>query len=401
MRTWLVLTAILVSLTPACASAKKKPLPPVKAATIAVPEVVAAEITNFDEPSPKRLEHPGASYISVYFEGVRLGPQDKLTVKSDRADGASWTYTAADVPKSGAFWSIAIPGVPAGGDESALSTVVLIELDNKSGTAAYTVPRYAAGLLPPEIDNENQRSGFLEVCGTDDTKEARCFADQQAIYNNAKPVARLLINGRNACTGWLVGGAGHLLTNHHCIGDAEDAQNVQVEFMAEGDSCQKNCKSWFACRGKVVATSGQLLKASSTKDYALLQLDPKVTRPYGYLKLRRAGPKLGERVYIPQHPRGSGKRVAVNSSEPRDKTGPTPGFTHINSLTEWACGGISKNETGYLADTDPGASGSPVIAFSDNTVVALHHCGGCPNRGIPIDKIIPEIQSFLPANAFK
>src|SRR5687768_8714511 len=202
MRVWILFVALLVSMTPACAAVKKKPLPPVKVATVAVPEIVAAEITNFDDPKPKRLEHPGASYISVRFEAVKLGPDDRLTVKSDRPEGESWTYTAADVPSSGAFWSIAIPGVPVGGDETNLRTVVLIVLDNRSGTATYTVPRYAAGMLPPEIDNENQRSGFLEICGLDDTKEARCFADQQAIYGNARPVARLLINGRSACTGW-------------------------------------------------------------------------------------------------------------------------------------------------------------------------------------------------------
>lgn len=369
-------------------------MPPAKGSEAARPGIVATEVPLFDNNTPTRLEHPGATFICVHFESLKLGAGDRLTVHSE--DGAeSWTYTAADVPAAGSLWSIAIPG-----DDS--TAVAIIDLDNQSGTASYRVDRYSAGLHDNEIVNVNQpRTGLLEICGTDDTKEARCYANEPAIYNNAKAVARLLINGNGACTGWLVGNAGHLLTNQHCIGSVADAQNVQVELMAEGKTCEQNCKGWFACRGKVVATSAQLVKSSYAKDYALLKLSPSIAGTYGYLRLRRGGPVKGERVYVPQHPRGAGKRIAVSSTEPVDKTGPSPGFAHINGLKEQECRGTGKTESGYRADSDPGASGSPVIGVSDNLVVALHHCGGCPNRGVPINKIIPEIEKYLPANTIK
>ena len=47
-------------------------------------------------------------------------------------------------------------------------------------------------------------------------------------YVRAKAVARLLIGGTSACTGWLIGSEGHLLTNEHCIHNASDAASLQV-----------------------------------------------------------------------------------------------------------------------------------------------------------------------------
>ncbi len=57
--------------------------------------------------------------------------------------------------------------------------------------------------------------------------------------------------------------------------------------------------------------------------------------------------------------------------------------------------GIDTN-SGYLCDTEGGSSGSPVIAASTNNVVALHHLGGCYNKGAHISKIWPLIESHFP-----
>ena len=58
---------------------------------------------------------------------------------------------------------------------------------------------------------------------------------------------------------------------------------------------------------------------------------------------------------------------------------------------------------GYRADTQGGSSGSPVIAISDNAVMAIHHCGGCSsyaNSGTHVNYMVSGLSHILPASAF-
>lgn len=47
----------------------------------------------------------------------------------------------------------------------------------------------------------------------------------------------------------------------------------------------------------------------------------------------------------------------------------------------------------YMADTDHGSSGSPLIAVGSKTVVALHHQGGCPNHAIPSNLLVQKLRN--------
>jgi hypothetical protein len=353
-------------------------------------EIVGEEIPLFTAGGqPKFVQRPSATFIAVHFISVTLGPGDSLVVSSPEPGGRSWTYTSSDVPATAKFWAVNIPGDRAN-----------IDLTNASGNASYTVDKYSAGLQPARIIQRNlPPAGQLQICGTDDTQEARCYSGPE--YDNARPVARLLINGQFACTGWLIGAGGHLLTNEHCIQNKSDAANLTVEIMAEGATCATNCDAWFACPGTVVATSAKFIKASPLHDYALVQLPATVPAKYGYLRVRKTGAVNGEVIYIPQHPRGAGKRVAVLSTDPADAGGATGGHAHVNTTSGSPCNGGNLKEVGYAADTDHGSSGSPVLGASDGLVVALHHCAGCPNRAISIDRVIGDLPpGTLPATAF-
>ncbi|MBE7646712.1 hypothetical protein F7644_12055 [Tenacibaculum finnmarkense genomovar ulcerans] len=241
-----------------------------------------------------------------------------------------------------------------------------------------------------------KRSHASEVlCGPDDSREAKCYLNSEPfIYEKSRAVARLLINGTSACTGWLVGDDGHLMTNEHCVENTTTANNVTVEFMAEGSNCDTDCRSWFGCGGIIEATSTTLVRVNANLDYALLQLPNNVSNKYGFLQLREEGATNGERIYIPQHPQAWGKRIAVESTDTHD----TGGFARVHSLSEPRCGG-NGNDVGYYADTQGGSSGSPVLGYDDNLVIALHHCGSCPNRGVPIQEIINNLGDDLPKNA--
>ncbi|WP_375772481.1 serine protease [Archangium gephyra] len=338
------------------------------------------------------LIHPGASYIAPHFAALELEEGDYLLVRSP--DGSrSWRYDNSHPGARDGFWGLPIPGDTA-----------LIELHsptlNRRGVLnkyGYRIDKYARGFSSLELE----LTGGIQMellCGGDDSGQARCYETSEAqIYNHARPVARLLINGTSACTGWLVGNQGHLLTNNHCISTATDAQNTTYEFMAEGTTCATLCDSWGACPGTVVATSATLVKTDAPRDYTLLQLPTNPTGTYGFLQLRPTSAVVDERIYIPQHPSAWGKKIAVTSSATADASG----YAEVYSLNETACQAGGPSDVGYYADTQGGSSGSPVLGYADHQVVALHHCANCPNRGVPLRAIIEHLGSLLPPCALR
>ncbi|HXU46075.1 MAG TPA: serine protease [Thermoanaerobaculia bacterium] len=327
------------------------------------------------------LKSPSASYIAPHFSAFSLPEGAYLVIRSPRsgpAEGTTYTGAGKILPHevTGGFWATHVPGDTA-----------LLELYSHVPVrgGSLVIDRYGAGFPRDE-------SGFESLCGNDDTRWAKCYqTSEPAIYSHSRAVLRLLINGNSACTGWLVGNAGHVMTNNHCIGGSADAANTDYEIMAEGASCTTACNSWFGCPGVILANSATFVKTSVGLDYTLVQLPVNPTGTYGFLQMRTSGPTVDERVYIPQHPLAWGKRIAVTSDNANDQSG----FCEIFSLNEPPCSG-SGSDVGYFADTQGGSSGSPVIAYSDNLVVALHHCAACPNRGVPIGAVIADLGASLP-----
>ena len=336
-----------------------------------------------------RISSPGATYIAPHFSEFNLAPGDYVIIRAP--DGSrEYRYERfgkgdGTGPVKEGFWSGHISG-----------DVAIVELWSVGGRAksGYTIDKFARG-----IADLSALGGETEaLCGPDDSANARCYqgSDPRA-YKHSRAVARLLINGSGACTGWLVGNQGHVMTNEHCIGSASDAANTDFEFMAEGATCATNCSSWFACPGTVVATSSTLVAVNAPRDYALVLLPTNPTNTYGYLQLRNSAPVVNERIYIPQHAAAWGKRIARNSTHSSDASG----FAEIFSTTEPACASGGPADVGYYADTQGGSSGSPVIGYSDHRVVALHHCANCPNRGVPITSVISHLGANLPTCALR
>jgi len=327
----------------------------------------------------EEVVHNGASYIAVHFSKVQLSKGDFIVVRSPDST-RHWKYKDLNVKQDEAgLWSIPVYGEKA---------IIEIYSKNKEGNYGYSIDKIAVGF------SENLMRDPEAICGTDDSREVKCYQNTEPnVYNKSRAVARLLINGTGACTGWLIGSDGHLMTNNHCVGSVADANNITVEFMAEGANCNTNCQSWFACSGIIEATSTTLIQTDVSLDYSLLKLPNNVSNTYGYLQLRSTGPVLNERIYIPQHPAAWGKRVSVVSDFDQS------GFATINSLSQARCTGGFGNDVGYFADTRGGSSGSPVLGYNDHLVVALHHCAFCPNRGVASNDIINHLGINLPTNA--
>ncbi|KAG3029787.1 hypothetical protein PC121_g5789 [Phytophthora cactorum] len=232
------------------------------------------------------------------------------------------------------------------------------------------------------------------ICAADNTMNAICYyADEttRTAYLASRSVARLKIpkgSGEWAsCTGWLLGNQGHIMTNYHCVSTDDEASGTRVEFMAEDKSCSDSFSCALGeCEGGVVAISTQLIHASEELDYALLKLPTsgvEAAQSYGYLRLKTRAGVVGEQLYIPQHPMGKNKRIAIEDDYASNVA--------LLSLSASTCGTEGYS---YSGDTQTGSSGSPVLSFSDHGVVALHHCGEmCANTGIPAKDIVANLNA--------
>jgi hypothetical protein len=100
---------------------------------------------------------------------------------------------------------------------------------------------------------------------------------------------------------------------------------------------------------------------------------------------------VGEQIYIPQHPGGRAKELGIYSTASAD----AGGVCRVYSITQAPCNGTGFYDVGYYCDTEGGSSGSPVLASSNDKVIALHHCAYCPNRGVPIDLVYAEIAPYI------
>ncbi len=355
---------------------------------IASPEITATDLNDDDRPVwSYEISAAGATYIAPHFSAASIPQGAKLVVRS--VDGSrSWTYTKTDVDRklsvSSGFW-----GIHVWGTEAVIELYTSVPLPAR----AIVIDEFAKGFASLGQVSDADTDISL-ICGANDGKNAICYASSEPdAYNKGKAVARLVINGSFLCTGWLLGDAGHLVTNNHCVGTASQAANTTFDFMAEGSSCGSNCRSAGACGGTIVAASSQFIKTNGTLDYTLLKLPSNPTGTYGFLQLRETGAEIGERIYLPEHSAGWGKHLQM------EQAGDPLTVTSTTASGGSTCG---PNQVTYSSDTQGGSSGSPVLGYDDNLVVALHHCGtttGCTGLGVRIQNIISHMGGDLPPNA--
>jgi lysyl endopeptidase len=255
--------------------------------------------------------------------------------------------------------------------------------------------------------NISNNGRLRSLCGADDSTEAKCSIQNETLaYNAAKAVLRITIKNVFHCTGWLIGDQGHVITNAHCINVASQAADLTFEAMAEGPDCATDCRRPRACPGIVIHTTPLSFIATGgtlENDWTLLQLNESefirrwLLNALGFLQIRKSGSVVGERIYVAGHPEGHGKRLSLNDGS---------NFGSIISRNQTT--GCGSSEVIYKVDTLGGSSGSPVLAHSDNLVVALHHCGGnsdggcsiAGNSAVDADILYEGMKDFLPASAF-
>lgn len=262
----------------------------------------------------------------------------------------------------------------------------------------FVVDKYVYETIPsePKLSPASEAT-----CAQDNSVEAICYwTDYPAAYKASRAVARLLtsksLGQSSACTGWLLGSAGHLITNNHCIQDDLEAAQTTFEFMADAVACQSSCQQWGGCEGTIEAMGARVIATNAELDYTLLKLmpvDPSVdlAAKYGFLRLKSTPGHVGQQIYIPQHPLHYGKRIAMFDDYK----------LHISIMSTNATGCKSVGYS-YTGDTQIGSSGSPVVDSEDHGVVALHRCGQyCANTGVPAVQVLRDLQArgLVPPNA--
>lgn len=230
---------------------------------------------------------------------------------------------------------------------------------------------------------EGAATGARAICGAKDLQPVACLAgrDSQA-YSAARPVARLLIGGRALCTAWRVGSDNRLFTNNHCFNSAAGVASTEVWFNHEAAQCGSG-----AAAAVTKVSGATLLKTDVALDYSLFTVNQfAAIAQFGHLGLDVGTPRPGQEIFIPQHPGGRLKELAVTS----DAQGG-------GRCTLISTGVNSGRDASYSCDTEGGSSGSPVIGRASNRVVALHHLGwsDCTNSGARIDLIWPQVKQYF------
>jgi V8-like Glu-specific endopeptidase len=321
----------------------------------------------------KEFYNKYSSYIKIYFKNFDLAPGDYVEITAVNS-GETIIYAGRgkiidqNMTMVSDFWTQVLF------DER---VVVRLHSEGGSNNYGFDITQVAYGYPQAQID------ALLEtkaICGSDDKEPVICY-NGTTMYDKGRAVCRLLIGGGGLCTGWLLGCDGHVMTNEHCIGTAADAANTDFMFNYQYTNCNGSGNSV----SDVVATSATFIKTSANLDYTLVQLPVNPTGTYGYLSLSSTPPVVNDRIYIVGHPGGRRKEITVIT----DQGGDANGNAIINQITA--------NGARYFADTEGGSSGSPVLDFNSNLVVAIHNTGGCTNGSSGrSDRLIADIGADMP-----
>jgi len=310
----------------------------------------------------------GATFLKPRFVGLDLRPGDQLVVRSKT--GQMVEVLEGRGPKDqGTFW-----GLSAFGDE--------LHLEFRFAENYDRVPFEIDEMIVGDVDPFGSPES---VCGAWDFEDAICYQSDTEKWANVMASVGVMSVGANPTTGlWCSGSnvspSNAILTNDHCVGT--NCLGAEFVFKYYNQACAGGFNptpDWQSFRGdQVLANSpiGSCTATASTLDFTLcsVQGDPAAT--FGWVTPDPNPVTNGEDLYIIQHPDGRPHEI-----------------THGGGTDVFVTGvNLYYDET---LDTQGGSSGSPVFRDSDDKLVGLHHCGGCPNGGMMMSAIYPLIEAFL------
>ncbi|MFT4928896.1 MAG: serine protease [Phenylobacterium sp.] len=347
------------------------------------------------------IKQAGAVFIKVHFSHFNLPAGAYVTV-SDLTGKESYRYDGQDHKSATFSASAGENGLNQFAAMSVFGDTAIVKLIVPPGVVwqkqhAIKVDKFNAGSSEDSLADKAAQaqaiSPVLDVvgsepfssCGVNERRDVACWSSSHPVeYARTSPVARLLMAGSGLCTGWRASDTNRMFTNNHCLDNQDRLENTEIWFNYQADTCNGTVDN-----SKVVKVTGKdLLKTNYQLDYTLFTVnDFAQVTSFGHFGLDPRAPELGEIIYIPQHGAGNPKELAIESDQN------VGGLCRIDVAS--AYGRAADTDTGYFCDTTGGSSGSPVLAGSSNKVIALHHFGGCENKGVKIERIWPEVAEFF------
>jgi len=335
-------------------------------------KIRAADIRTpaFTEAGPARaflseVQQPGARFLRLHF--TEIADQSAADYSVTVNDGASrevLRYSKAEFGGRGDFWSGIVPG------------------DRAQVAVIWPGRAPALGFRIDAIGHQAPAGQALSVSGNDDREEIVRYHGDPCIWAASRAVAKLSYvkpDGPYSCTGFLVS-EDLLLTNDHCVNTAALCATTLAIFGNErsGDGALEPGEQ-FHCR--------DVVKQDQGLDFALLRIDGRPGRRWGYLRL--ANRDVGtEPLYVVGHPGGRPKQISKRECAVSTPVAPGMARTPV--------------DFGHVCDTETGNSGSPVLDAS-HRVVGLHHLGfGEPppftqqNRAVLMKHILPALGELFP-----
>lgn len=280
------------------------------------------------------------------------------------------------------------------------TTRLINRLKTKASLSREEAESIATGIKAFSTMSPKQRAAFTKTRGPEaiwgNTIDFVSIAFLERGQTAAKSVGRVAFrDGRAQGSGFLISNR-LFLTNNHVIPSKQAAQQFCVEFDYELDPQDRpRGPSRFALASDIFFETDDV----NDLDYTLIAIGDRLSGPrtveeFGWCALSDASDKhaLGEVANIVQHPDGRYKEVVLRENR-------------LVSRLDFALH--------YVADTEPGSSGSPVFN-NEWRVIALHHWGGpwrqktnaqghaVPreiNEGIRISAIVSELRQRLPGMA--
>ena len=315
------------------------------------------------------IHHPGATYIKVHFSRFELAPGDWLEIATP--DGSESYFFSGDGYKGKGrdFWV-----------NSVLGDRVRLRLHSiTGGRYGFDTDYYAHGLVP--LFNEGSAQ-TRSVCGSIDWQNAECYATSfPTEFDRAKRAVVVLLNGVENCSGVKVGCPNQFLTNEHCVTNQTEVDLTEVRFEYQTVICNSVTTTFSASY-----LGDQFIADDFTLDYSLFTAEGE-SASYLAAEIDPRLPPVGERMYITGHPSGLPKKISLEDS------GSPTGLCQVDVSP--IDGNGTDTDVGYFCDTASGSSGSPVWSGDTHKLIALHHFGGCPNSGVRMDLIHPQIESLL------
>jgi PKD repeat protein len=348
-----------------------------------------SDLTRSQHSLTEVINVPDASYIKVHFEYFNL--PDGVYLEISNPEGTEvYQYDNAFQTQFTVDSKLNQDGIYSFSAMSISSDTAIITLHNRDQVPfqkghGIVIRNFTEGYSHETLELLYGDLFGRSTCGGLERVDVACYQNNptySAEIDRSRPVARLVMGG-GLCTAWRVSDQNYMFTNNHCMSTQSAVSSSEVWFNYQRTGCGSG-----GTTTSTKVSGATLFTTDYTLDYTLFSVNSfSSITGFGNLGLDVRTPTQGEEIYIPQHGSGDPKQLSIEDDQ-------SPG--NVCQINQAVTNGRGTNtDAGYYCDTIGGSSGSPVLARASHRVIALHHLGGCTNKGALMDLIWPQVASYF------